>query len=669
MGAISAAPVGAGLKALIFASETWSAKPGRRKMRSANITSATLWLIEPTRVGFKTQFEGSCVVNGDIQEILTDYIFQSLGVSSENKVDHPIVCTEPVCNPNACRQLMNELYFELYEVPMITYGVDSLFSLYYNSGGHFSSGIVVSSGFQSTHVLPVWDARFDARRCKRMNVGGLHSTQMLTSLLELRYPAHRAALTSSKVEEMIHDYCFMSTDYPASLQHWTSDDYRMKHTCVIQLPFEKPDENSELLLKEREMRRKENIEKMRQFQLEKRIKLLREKEKELADLEAIRILGKEDKDDFLEALQSYGIQSKKHLEQTIEESMKAIKKLRNRIHGVVEEEPEEREEKEPAVFDLLNVPNSQLNEEQLKEKKRQRFMKNAAAGREKARKLRDQLRMEEEEARKKEDNFRIAHREEWLHQIYTRREDIVKRRMQRRRLKQELQNRRSHASKQRMRLIAQQAHEAADLNHSKSRKKKEDTFGLDDEDWSVYRVINKDEDDSASERDEDELRVLDQKLLEHDPKFRDEQIRGDEEPPLETFHQLHLSVERIRVPEILYQPYMIGVDQTGLTEMMNYVFRSFTLEQQAVLQNNIFFTGGNTCFPNFQERLEKEVCSILPFQSKFRVSAAKDPRLDPWKGASLFCRNQNFSKQCLTRADYEEKGSHYLLEHSCSNLY
>ena len=33
-----------------------------------------------------------------------DYIFAHLGITSEGCVDHPVVLTEPVCNPNYCRQ-------------------------------------------------------------------------------------------------------------------------------------------------------------------------------------------------------------------------------------------------------------------------------------------------------------------------------------------------------------------------------------------------------------------------------------------------------------------------------------------------------------------------------------------------------------------------------------
>lgn len=39
----------------------------------------------------------------------------------------------------------------------------------------------------------------------------------------------------------------------------------------------------------------------------------------------------------------------------------------------------------------------------------------------------------------------------------------------------------------------------------------------------------------------------------------------------------------------------------------------------------MFVTGGNTKFPNFQERLERELLAIRPFQSTFKVYEAGKP--------------------------------------------
>ena len=38
------------------------------------------------------------------QEQVFDHIFSHLGINTPGSVNHPVVLTEPVCNPNYCRQ-------------------------------------------------------------------------------------------------------------------------------------------------------------------------------------------------------------------------------------------------------------------------------------------------------------------------------------------------------------------------------------------------------------------------------------------------------------------------------------------------------------------------------------------------------------------------------------
>ena len=59
---------------------------------------------------------------------------------------------------------------------------------------------MLSSGYQTTHVLPIVQGRLDAEHCKRVNVGGAQATAYLHRLLQLRYPVHFAAINLSRAE-------------------------------------------------------------------------------------------------------------------------------------------------------------------------------------------------------------------------------------------------------------------------------------------------------------------------------------------------------------------------------------------------------------------------------------------------------------------------------------
>ncbi|KAG5456184.1 MAG: hypothetical protein BJ554DRAFT_4140 [Olpidium bornovanus] len=100
-----------------------------------------------------------------LQESVLDYAFAKLGVDTHG-VHHPVLITEPFCNPPAARRSMSELLFEGYAVPSVSYGVDSLFS-YYQNGLSFDGGLIVAPGHTATHVVPIVGGKPDIEQCKR----------------------------------------------------------------------------------------------------------------------------------------------------------------------------------------------------------------------------------------------------------------------------------------------------------------------------------------------------------------------------------------------------------------------------------------------------------------------------------------------------------------------
>ncbi|XP_077433708.1 actin-related protein 5-like [Vanacampus margaritifer] len=46
------------------------------------------------------------------------------------------------------------------------------------------------------------------------------------------------------------------------------------------------------------------------------------------------------------------------------------------------------------------------------------------------------------------------------------------------------------------------------------------------------------------------------------------------------YHQLFVGTERLRCPEILFQPSLTGEDQMGMMETLQYVLARYTPEQQ-----------------------------------------------------------------------------------------
>ncbi|TTL25876.1 Actin-related protein 5 [Bagarius yarrelli] len=399
---------------------------------------------------------------------------------TQGHVEHPMVVTEAPCNPLHCRQMMSELLFECYGVPRLAYGVDSLFSFYYNGRqcglDQPHTGLVLSSGYHCSHVLPFINGRLDAVNCKRINVGGSHAAAYMQRLLQLKYPAHQAVITPSRMEELLHHHCYVAVDYEQELEKWRSATFYEAEVHRMQLPFSGKVAGMYANAEEKQ---------------EKRVQQLRRLEE----------------------------MSNRHREERLQQDQK-------RLHM------------------LLTV---QELEEGAVEQFHRRLM---------------ELNMDSAE---------------------------------------ELQS-------------------------------------------YIHKLS---------------LSVEQQGLTRTEPVFN-----------IAEYHQLFVGTERLRAPEVLFRPYLIGEEQMGLMEALQFVLEQYTPETQAALSKNIYLTGGNLVYPGVKERVERELLAIRPFQSHFKVSLASQPSLDAWLGAREWAlRNPPESHGWISRQDYEEKGGEYLSEHCASNIF
>ena len=258
----------------------------------------------------------------------------------------------------------------------------------------------------------------------------------------------------------------------------------------------------------------------------------------------------------------------------------------------------------------------------------------------------------------------------------------------RERQKADLGNRKSLASQMRMKTLANLASDAP--GRKRRRGGDDDNFGANDEDWGVYRTVAMGE-QSEDEEEEDldaEMKNVERQLLKYDPWFNESNTmaaqmdwtkslmhlfrRGpwpfDLESQQET-HQLHLNLERIRVPEVVFQPAIAGLDQAGIidiaADMINHGMGK-SQDRNNILRD-VFLTGGNTLFVGFEERLNKELRAVLPVDAALHLRRATDPLLDAWKGAAQWSKEPTFRQALVTRQDYEERGSDYMKAslHNC----
>ncbi|KAG9454653.1 hypothetical protein H6P81_007557 [Aristolochia fimbriata] len=638
-----------------------------------------------TRSFYRSPFDNNVVYQFEIMEYVLDYGFERLGADG-SQVEHPILMTECACNPVQSRSKMAELLFETYGVPSVAFGVDAAFSYKHNQllGVCDKDGLVVNAGFNTSHVIPVVNGEPVIEACCRTNVGGFHVTDYLKQLLSLKYPMHLASLTWEKVEDLKVEHCYVAQDYAseARLFQKGTEEAEQKTRCW-QLPWIPPppeETPSEEEIARRAALREKQGQRLREMAAAKRSSRITELETELQGLEfLLQQLAKVPEDGVASFLSETGYISKQEIDSAIQRVSQSLRKAKGEFVEVDEKMEPSSAEKYP----LLNVPDHMLTPDQLKEKRKQQFLKTTSEGRQRAKQKRFEEELQREKQNQLDEEKRLENPELYLEQLRLKHKELSERVEQRKRLKtngsrnngsQNLSGgvgrgeRLNAAQKERMRLLTTAAFD---------RGKAEDTFGAKDEDWQLYKLMSKDndDDDDGPDEDETELTRITSRLQDIDPTFvaKPEMGQGALQTIAELVprfrplsaedFQVVLGVERFRCPEILFQPNMVGIDQAGLDEMVGVSVRRLPSKNDDIesrITNSILMTGGSCLFPGMDARLEAGVRKIRPFLSPIRVIRASDPILDAWRGAASYAASVLFSGQTFTRQDYYEKGEDWL---------
>lgn len=124
---------------------------------------------------------------------------------------------------------------------------------------------------------------------------------------------------------------------------------------------------------------------------------------------------------------------------------------------------------------------------------------------------------------------------------------------------------------------------------------------------------------------------------------------------------LPLGNERFAVPELLFNPSDIGIQESGIP---GAVMESLNVLPEALkvgLLANVVVVGGNSLIEGFRERLEAELRTLVPSEYLLNITRAEDPVKHTWLGAARFASQPELLKEVLvSKAEYDEKGSTWL---------
>ncbi|VDC01788.1 unnamed protein product [Peniophora sp. CBMAI 1063] len=612
------------------------------------------------RAQSKQPWEGDVLVNPDALESAFDYVFTSLGLDTP-AVAHPLLLSERLCSPLYSRALTSELLFELYGAPSVLYAVDAPMSLYHNHlpptpiAPFSMNALVVSFNTASTSVIPVVSGRGIMSAARRLPFGAQQANEYLLKLVQLKYPSFGTRVTPAQTNWMLRTQCAVATDY-RELMRRLADPLEMRRSeVVVQFPYAVAVEKSEEEKARLTERRKEQGRKLQEMAAKARADKLAKTEEALRVLEELKAQKAEvPRKEWNEMLADEDFDNEEELEAAIRKLDADVKKARKKD---MQGEPMDEDVQGEPSFPLVDTPDAELDEEGLKEKRRQKLMKAGYEARVRARKEKEREREEVEAKERAEAEERERDLAGWAGKLRAEHESIMNKIKERNRRRAALGDRKSAAAQARMKSIASLA---ADERVPKKRRKGngEDMFGADDSDWAIYRKINTAAPSSDEEDDLTTLATLESKLLAHDPTFTPTQTHASLSTArsllLSTFRPLyneddargamriHLSTERWRAVEPWFAPGMAGVDAAGLAELAGNVLGMFAPDVRARLASTVFLTGGAAGIPGMGERLAEELRSGLPVGSALRVVRAQDPSADAWRGMAAFAQTPAF---------------------------
>ncbi|KAF2500421.1 Actin/actin-like protein [Lophium mytilinum] len=119
--------------------------------------------------------------------------------------------------------------------------------------------------------------------------------------------------------------------------------------------------------------------------------------------------------------------------------------------------------------------------------------------------------------------------------------------------------------------------------------------------------------------------------------------------------------ERFAVPELLFTPTDIGLQEAGLPEAIMQSLSVLPAALQAGMLANMVVVGGNSLIKGFMERLETDLRQLTPSNIPLRIARAPDPIKHTWLGGARLAHDRDILRSVVvTRAQYQERGSTWL---------
>ena len=117
--------------------------------------------------------------------------------------------------------------------------------------------------------------------------------------------------------------------------------------------------------------------------------------------------------------------------------------------------------------------------------------------------------------------------------------------------------------------------------------------------------------------------------------------------------------QRIRCPEALFKPTLIGREENGFGQTCYDSIQKCDIDIRKDLYNCVVLSGGTSMFYGLPERLTKEIKALAPesMKEEIKVIASPERKFSVWIGGSILSIISTFESNWITKTEYEEYGA------------
>jgi actin len=126
--------------------------------------------------------------------------------------------------------------------------------------------------------------------------------------------------------------------------------------------------------------------------------------------------------------------------------------------------------------------------------------------------------------------------------------------------------------------------------------------------------------------------------------------------PLPNRDDLVLNSERFQCPELLFKPFLQGLEYDGLDRTTFDAIKRCDPNTRNELFANIVLCGGSSMFQGLSERLQKEISKLAPVGTNVRIVAQANRADAAWIGGSVLAAMPQFSQMLINRSEYNDRG-------------